>query len=390
MITEESGKLTPSDKVAEIIPGTLYWISDYKKPTGLKNCISFSVEGQLTYMPFFSDFGPFNLSSMHRFVVELDKKLKDQRYKDHTIIHLTSVDSKERTRAAFLMGAFQIIVLNRTAEEAYSHFDKIRPEFLAFRDAAPSKQCSFPCTVIDCLNGLEYAIKLGWYNFKKFDAQAYDFWEKDAHGQMNWIVPGKFMALPSPVDCKGMSPIDYVPVFKKFNITAIVRLNNPRYDAAGFTNNGIRHYEVFFKDGSTPLPEKYMEFIKISEAEAGVAVHCMAGLGRTGTMIAMYVMKHYHFPGPAFIGWIRICRPGSVLGPQQHFIIDKQDEMFNLQSDIWASLPEETKIAAERIARYKKVNIRMNEEELKVFKNGQIGQAEGLAIKNELMKKVKA
>lgn len=63
------------------------------------------------------------------------------------------------------------------------------------------------------------------------------------------------------------------------------------------------------------------EFIKIVENEPNaVAVHCKAGLGRTGTMIGCYIMKHYDFPALALIGWMRICRPGSVLGPQQHFL----------------------------------------------------------------------
>ena len=37
-------------------------------------------------------------------------------------------------------------------------------------------------------------------------------------------------------------------------------------------------------------------------------------------------MKHYKFPAAAFIGWIRIARPGSILGPQQHYLIDKEPE----------------------------------------------------------------
>lgn len=37
-----------------------------------------------------------------------------------------------------------------------------------------------------------------------------------------------------------------------------------------------------------------------------------AGLGRTGSLIGCYAMKHYKFQAAAFIGWIRICRPGSV------------------------------------------------------------------------------
>mmetsp|Transcript_45446 Transcript_45446/g.33219 ORF Transcript_45446/g.33219 Transcript_45446/m.33219 type:complete len:94 (-) Transcript_45446:65-346(-) len=38
-------------------------------------------------------------------------------------------------------------------------------------------------------------------------------------------------------------------------------------------------------------------------------------------------MKHFKFPAAAFIGWIRIARPGSILGPQQHFLIQKEAEL---------------------------------------------------------------
>jgi len=34
------------------------------------------------------------------------------------------------------------------------------------------------------------------------------------------------------------------------------------------------------------------------------------------------------------IGWIRICRPGSVLGPQQHFLCEKEAAMQALPSKI--------------------------------------------------------
>eukprot|EP00439_Symbiodinium_sp_Y106_P082112 s250_g21.t1 len=39
-------------------------------------------------------------------------------------------------------------------------------------------------------------------------------------------------------------------------------------------------------------------------------------------------MKHYRWPARAWIGWNRICRPGSILGPQQQFLCDMQQDMW--------------------------------------------------------------
>ena len=74
---------------------------------------------------------------------------------------------------------------------------------------------------------------------------------------------------------------------------------------------------MYFLDGSTPPDSIVDQFLAAAEAEKGaIAIHCKAGLGRTGTLIALYIMKHLGFPPADFIGWIRIARPGSILGPQ--------------------------------------------------------------------------
>lgn len=81
----------------------------------------------------------------------------------------------------------------------------------------------------------------------------------------------------------------------------------------------------------------------MAESEKGaIAIHCKAGLGRTGSLIACYAMKHYHFNAPDFIGWIRIARPGSILGPQQHFLIevDKIMKEKGKDSPIWKQISE--------------------------------------------------
>ncbi|XP_033109288.1 dual specificity protein phosphatase CDC14A-like, partial [Anneissia japonica] len=46
------------------------------------------------------------------------------------------------------------------------------------------------------------------------------------------------------------------------------------------------------------------------------------------------MMKHYRFTAAEAIAWLRICRPGSVIGPQQHFMEDKQAGMW-VQGDIY-------------------------------------------------------
>lgn len=49
-------------------------------------------------------------------------------------------------------------------------------------------------------------------------------------------------------------------------------------------------------------------------------VRFLAGLGRTGSLIACYIMKHYKFTAEEAIAWIRICRPGSIIGHQQSWL----------------------------------------------------------------------
>jgi hypothetical protein len=48
--------------------------------------------------------------------------------------------------------------------------------------------------------------------------------------------------------------------------------------------------------------------------------HIHTGLGRTGTLMAIYMIKNQGFTAPEAISWLRIMRPGSVIGLQQHFL----------------------------------------------------------------------
>jgi cell division cycle 14 len=88
--------------------------------------------------------------------------------------------------------------------------------------------------------------------------------------------------------------------------------------------------DLYFIDGTPPPDDIVDKFLEAAEKQKGaIAIHCKAGLGRTGSLIALYCMKHYGFPPAAYIGWIRIARPGSILGPQQAYLNNMDKRMMD-------------------------------------------------------------
>ena len=206
--------------------------------------------------------------------------------------------------------------------------------------------CDHSVTIRDCLLGLHMAFNhLPSLKLEAFNVEDLLWMEQPQNGDMNWIVPGKILALAGPTNLN-WSIAKFLEYANEHAIGCMVRLNRAHYTAEEVTGTGtIEHVEMFMHDGTTPTPQNVRDFIEIVDrmtaTKFAVAVHCRAGLGRTGTMIAAYLLFQYardrkfnrHHPrdchcaslkptevARAIIGYLRIMRPGSVLSGQPEFL----------------------------------------------------------------------
>jgi len=340
----------PLKGAVEVLPQRLYFIVLRAPPRAnasshtTRSAHYFSIDDELVYWNFFLDFGPLNLGQLYRFSALLNSKMTDSRLSKKIIYFFCGSEGTKRANAAVLICAWQILYMGRTPDEAFEEFRGAA--FPAFHDASPCV-CTYKLGVLDVLRGLAKAKLYNFFNFDTFDVQEYEFFEQVENGDLNWIIDNKILAFAGPHYTNALSkegyrtltPDDYIPYYKSKNVDLVIRLNKKYYDEQKFIDAGINHFEQYYLDGSVP-PKKILKKIlrEMDRCDGAMAIHCKAGLGRTGTCIGAWMMKHYNFTAAEAIGWMRICRPGSVIGPQQQFMVEIEQEMWH-EGDLVKNTP---------------------------------------------------
>lgn len=110
----------------------------------------------------------------------------------------------------------------------------------------------------------------------------------------------------------------FIQKVKEHKIKHIVRLCDPSYDEKVFNDVTIHDWQ--FKDGDIPsqdIIDKWKILIKTNES---ILVHCVAGLGRAPTLVAIALIELNTTPYES-VRLIRQTRPGAINTKQLQFIL---------------------------------------------------------------------
>jgi atypical dual specificity phosphatase len=143
-----------------------------------------------------------------------------------------------------------------------------------------------------------------------------------------WLVPGKLAGTPLPGVVNDVD-VD-MQALKRCGITVLVSLTENDIDQAALARHGLRNVHLPVHDREPPsVSQLQMLMLKMKrlllDGEV-LAVHCLAGLGRTGTVLAAWLVFEGVTADEA-LRRVRVIEPQYVQSERQENALSAYEEM---------------------------------------------------------------
>jgi atypical dual specificity phosphatase len=131
----------------------------------------------------------------------------------------------------------------------------------------------------------------------------------------SWVIEGELAGMARP---DGL-PEDWAELQGR-GVSAVVDLSEQSWQGHRAPPAAMRYLHLPIREFAPPTREQVDRFVAFCDEQIGaggsVAAHCLAGRGRTGTMIACFLVSRGLGPEAA-IRAVRRVRPGSIETAEQ-------------------------------------------------------------------------